>query len=165
MRTATLKPINRSLLKPLDTITVPATTKPFIARKEFVLGQAVGVKTISVLGYRFTELFLGKVEGPAAETKLRIAKLTRASGDGQIVEELGGKAETKLSQIRYLMTLQSDGEQGAHWTAKIFYVRDVNDMLGTVRVAVGASGWSMTAFSVPNLGKWSAGTLVFSRDS
>lgn len=157
------------LLESLGTLTLPATTGQFVARKKFVVdtSREAAVK-ISYLGDNFKAWFLDKIEGPAAETILRYAKLLRSSVDGPILAELGETAETTLGQLFWLMeqqpncegsTIQSDGR------ANIFYILDATTLLRAVFVFWDGDGWFVDANSVSFPIAWRGGSRVFSRNS
>ena len=163
-----------SLLKLVSTIVVQATTGTLVAKEKFVrdTGRKAKVK-ISYLGDNFTEWFLsgsGKIEDPESVQTLRYHKLRKPSGDGLIITELGGeaKAETTLSEMFSLMEKQKNGESGpllnnGWWN--IFYIKDQNGLLRTVRVRWFGDGWSVLANSVESPDRWGAGRQVFSRNS
>lgn len=142
---AKIVPIEKSndLLNFLSAVTVPATTKRFVAREKFVVNTTDNAPVkISYLGDNFREWFLageGKVEAPLPKQKLRYAKLEKSSVDGPIITELGGeaKAETMLSEVFALMAKQGNGKKGAllnNGWVNIFYVRDTAGVLRAVDV-------------------------------
>jgi hypothetical protein len=162
-----LTPVPEPLLELLDTVTVPATTERFVARDHFT-GKAP-VK-ISYLGDNFTEWFLNKTEEPFAGSVLAYHRLLKGSVDGPIIAELGGEqeAETTLAEMFALMEKQANGESGALLTngyANIFYIRDVNGRLRTVRCDWIVDGWGVGAYSVEDPRGWGGGRQVFSRNS
>ena len=159
---------SQTLLEPIGTVAVPATTQPFVAKDKFVvnIGAESPVK-ILFLGSNFREWFLSKTEEPARQATLRYAKLMESSVDGPILAELGDKAETTLSQIYALMERQPNGKEGILLTngwANIFYARDVNGSLRAVNVNWNSDGWNANASSVENPNKWNDGNRVFSRN-
>lgn len=170
-----------TLLKPISTVIVPATTAPFVAKDKFVVntGRKAPVQ-ISYLGANFTEWFLsgdGKTEDPISEQTLRFARLCRPAhdvsleeGEQAIIPELGGKAkaETTLSEIYRLIRKQPKGEKGAllnNGWANIFYVPDLNGVLRSVSVYWFGGGWYVSAVPVEDPLGWSGGFRVFSRNS
>ena len=166
-----LPPLTPPALEPVGTVTVQATTEPFIARDHLVkdTSQKAAVK-IAWISSSFEGWFLGETKGPAPEARIRYAQLTRSELDGPILKELGNTAETTLAAIHGLMKLQPNGESGALLTngyVNIFYVRDINGVLRAVCVgwyALGG-GWGVYAFSVAGPGGWVGGGRVFSRNS
>ena len=66
------------------------------------------------------------------------------------------------------MEAQQNGEKGSLLTngyANIFYIKDVNGVLRTVRVSWGGGGWYVYAYAVTHPNGWDDGHRVFSRDS
>ncbi|OHA63737.1 MAG: hypothetical protein A3J30_01285 [Candidatus Wildermuthbacteria bacterium RIFCSPLOWO2_02_FULL_47_9c] len=160
-----LRQLNPPLLETVGTVTVPAITELFIAEEKFSVGDTPKIVWVSGL---FRGWFGSKTEKPMAKTELRIAKLTKSSVDGPILEELGECAETTLSQIHALLAQQPNGEQGLLLTnglANIFYCLDIEGTLRAVRVHWGGNGWYVDADSVEDPFRWSAGSRVFSRNS
>ncbi|MEK7609226.1 MAG: hypothetical protein AAB476_01995 [Patescibacteria group bacterium] len=164
-------PVAQELLQFLGTVTIPATTEPFIAQDEFVEDTSSDAKVkIVFLDSDFKEWFLGKTEEPIQETVLCYHKLTEPSVYGPIIAELGGesKSETTLAQIFALMKIQRNGEAGALLStgyANIFYVRGANNLLRAVVVCWVGGGWRVDADSVEDPDGWSDGSRVFSSNS
>ncbi|MDP3799885.1 MAG: hypothetical protein Q8Q90_00480 [bacterium] len=167
-----------SLLRFLGTVTVPATTEPFVARDRFVVNTSSDATVkISGLGSNFEEWFLGKIETSMQETVLRYQKLTKSSVDVSIIAELGGeaKAEIALAQVFALMQIQKNGEAGALFNngwANIFYVRDINGTRCTMSVCWYGDGWNMNANAnsvesdvESESDGWFSGVRVFSSNS
>ena len=164
-----LKPLSPPLLAVIGTVTIPATTEPFVAREKVMVnvGADAPVK-IFFLGDNFQEWFGSKTEEPMEETEVRYAKLMKPSLDAPILEELGDKAEASLSQMYALMARQANGQEGVLLTngwANIFYVRDINGELSAVYVVWHGRGWFVGAHSVTRPGRWRDGRQVFSRNS
>ncbi len=156
-----------TLLDFISTINITATTERFVARDKFKLKKDGGL--CSYFGDNFRRWFLGKIEDPIGEQTLRFAKLRRQSVDGPIITELGGeaKAETTLTEVWYLMSLQPNGEAGVLITngwANIFYVPDSAGVLRAVGVYWLGRGWIVNAFEVSNPDSWDEGDRVFSRN-
>jgi hypothetical protein len=159
-----------SLLEPISTITVSATSVKFVAKDKFKLRKDGGI--CSYLGDNFCKWFLsgnGKTEDPISEQTLRYAKLRKSSVDVQIIKELGGeeKSEATLTEVFFLMEKQANGEKGVLLTngyANIFYVKDSSGVLRAVRVLWDDDGWHVTAFEVSRPDSWDAGRQVFSRN-
>ena len=156
----------------LGTVKIPETPK-FIAREKLVLNSGRKAKPgvrIAYLGDNVKSWFLGKIEEPAVEAYLRYAKLMRYAHDEEILQELGGRAETTLAMVYVLLETQSNGEEGVLLTngwANIFYLNDINGILRTVDVDWGAGdgGWYVDADDVAGPGGWYGGNRVFSRNS
>jgi len=173
MQVAQPKP-TPSILELVSTVVVPATTGKFVAKTAFVVNTKRNAKVlISSVWDNFARWFLsgdGKTEDPISEQTLRYHKLRKSSGDGPIIEELGGeaKAETTLSEMFSLMEKQKHGEDGVllnNGYANIFYIRDQNGVLRAVFVGWDDGGWGVDAVSVEDPDGWIDGVQVFSRNS
>lgn len=159
------------LLEPIRTVCVFATTERFVAKERFVLGTGsdAAVK-ISYLGDGyFKDRFLKKIEKPFAGSVLRAFRLRESSLDQPIITELGGeaKAETTLTEISALISMQPNGEEGvllANGGANIFYVKDKDGVLRAVDVYWRDDGWGVDAFALDGF-HWRDGRQVFSRNS
>jgi len=162
------------LLQFVGMVVIPATTAKFVAKDKFMINtnRNASVK-ISYLGDNFTARFLcgdGKIEDPISKQILRYAKLSKASGDGSIIEELGGeaKAETTLSEMFSLMEKQGKGEDGAllnNGYANLFCIKDGTGVLRAVYVHWRCDGWSVGADSVGGMHRLNDGDRVFFRNS
>jgi hypothetical protein len=155
----THKIVEMSLLEPSGTVTVPATTKPFVAKDNFKTKKDGGI--CSYLGDNFKLWFLGKIEEPRQESELKYSKLTRSSVDKPILAELGNTADVTLGEVFYLMeagTLRKDA-----WY--ISYVVDANGNRRAVRVRWCGGGWFVYARSVGDPSEWLADFVVCSRNS
>ncbi|MEK7116896.1 MAG: hypothetical protein AAB837_01915 [Patescibacteria group bacterium] len=161
--------IVEKLLESVGTIAVPATTKQFQARANFLLKQDGGI--CSYFGDNFKSWFLegdGKTEEPIGEQTLCYAKLRKASVDGPIIAELGGKskAETALTHMFGLMKKQKSGQDGVllvNGYANIFYVMDAFGALRAVVCYWFVGGWYVDANEVSSPFAWNVGNHVFSR--
>lgn len=162
----------RPILKFVGVVSIDATTCKFVARWKFVFLPTLNAPVkILHLGHNFTSWFLngdGKTEDPESVQTLRYHKLRKYSGSGPIITELGGeaKAETTLSEMFSLMEKQKNGESGpllnnGWWS--IFYIRDQNGVLRTVRVHWD-DDWHVNADPVECSRRWCGGNQVFSRD-
>lgn len=160
------KPKDSSILDFIGTVTVPATTKRFVAGDRFVINTGTNAPVkISWIGENFQNWFLGTTEEPVDEQKLSYHKLLKSSLDGLILAELGGQkvAETTLSAIFHLMSLQPNGQKGVLLTngyTNIFYVGG-----RAVCCRWDGDGWDVNASEVTNPFRWSADYRVFSRNS
>jgi hypothetical protein len=159
------------LLESIDTISVPATTEPFVAKDKFVVNGTT-VK-IGGFGGNFEDWFLegdGSVENSIVATTLRCAKLRKSSKDKFLITELGGEAkvETTLTEIWSLLERQPRGENGILSTdsyANTFYVRrGAKGVLRAVRVRwYSNNGWDISAESIEDPKRWSDNRQVFYR--
>jgi len=159
------------LLNYIGTISIPATTEPFVVEDYFVVNTDYKASAkISYLGDNFKQWFFGKTQQSLTEASVNYYELDKDSVDGPIIKELGGeqKAETTLSEIFTLMKRQRNGEDGVLLTsgyANIFYVRGANGVLRAVSVGWGGDGWDVRADSVEDPDRWGAGFQVFASNS
>lgn len=165
------KAIASALLVLVATVSVAATTVPFVAAEKFVINTKADANvSIYYLGSNFKTHFLGKTEKPFASSELNVHKLLKNALDKPIIEELGGeaKAETTLTEMFSLMEAQGHGQKGTLLTngwVNIFYIRDVNGVLWAVRCRWAGDGWDCRACSVADPREWAAGRQVVSRNS
>lgn len=165
------RPKFHPLFVPVGTVTVAATTTPFVARDRFVVNTEKNAPAkISYLGNRFKEWFLEKIEKPFGGSTLNYGELSRSSVDGPIIAALGGeeKAETTLAELFSFMGARKKGESGSLLTsgyANIFYIKDVNGVLRAVYVLWDGGGWGVDALPVSDPSAWYGGSQVFSRNS
>jgi hypothetical protein len=166
----------KSLLAPIGTVTIPATTKRFVATGNRLRGDT-GTETrflVFFFGADFEYCFLGKVEKKISQVTLVCNQLRKATTDTQIIAELGGrrKSETTLTELYALMERQPNGEDGIMLTngkGNIFYIRDKYRILRAV-IAYCSSfcedvRWMVAASSITNPIEWCKGDNVFSRCS
>lgn len=162
-----------TLLVLVGTVSVSATTEPFVTKNKFVVNTERNAPVkVSYLGDNFKAWFLsgdGKTEDLIGEQTLRYHKLRQSSVDGPIIAELGGaeKSETTLSEMFSLMEKQGKGEDGVllnNGLANIFYIRDQKGVLRTVLVSWNDDGWNVRAHSVEDPDDWDAAFQVFSRN-
>jgi hypothetical protein len=151
-------------LDPPSTAAIPHA-ESFIASEHFKedITPTAPVK-ISWLGATFARRFAVKVEA-ADDTSLQTHVLNNPSNSGQILGELGARAESKLADIWCLLRLQANGESGALQTSSapnLFFVRDGAGDLGVVDALWGGAGWEIGASPVGNQRAWTSGTRVFS---
>src|SRR5215475_11305425 len=82
--------------------------KAFVVAEEFKVGSKIGGRMLSVIGWNFSEHFLGVTENQVQETQIAAWTLLYTAGDKWILETLGGKPDSltcTLSNIHSLMTL------------------------------------------------------------
>lgn len=155
----------------MTTISLPAVGT-FRSSEKFAIGTQDGVR-IGWLGDGFKDNFLkgaGKNEIDVPAQQLRVHKLRKGSGDGPIIDELGGKelVETSLATMFEAMKKQGTGKPGdlvVNGEANIFYVRDDTGTLRSVYCQWDADGgfWRVDAPSVSIPYIRFPGSQVFSR--
>lgn len=140
-------------------ITVSARDR-FVVADNFKKGNA----GIYYLDDNFKKWFEIKVETKVPAARLSSRKLMQSSLDGPIKAELGENHEMFLAWLFEKIEAQADGREGeslVNGYANIWYVygRVVYACWGT------GAGWYVTAYEVTHPDPWSAGFLVFSRNS
>lgn len=160
-----------NLIESVGTVAVPPTATTFVACEHFVIGTSAEIEVrIGFLGKNFTDRFLhgtGKVEEAFAGSTLCFGNLLKGSVDDPIIEALGGKAESTLTELFFLMERQGKAQLGilsvdAH--TNIFYVKDTNRMLCSVGIRWTGSGWDVLANFTERPHEWRAGSRVFFRN-
>jgi hypothetical protein len=156
-------------LEPADPPTTSALPRveQFVAREHFNedFSPHAEVK-IYWLGATFRQRFLQKVEDDGDGAILRTFILRKSSRDAEIIAELNLHHETKLSDLWCLLTVQPKGETGTLLTnavPNVFYIRDIDGVLGAVDAVWGGAGWEIGASSVESPSQWLAGRQVISR--
>jgi hypothetical protein len=162
-------PASERSLEPTDPPTTSALDGggQFVASEHFreIASSNAEVK-ISWLGATFKQRFLHKIEDDESGVLLRTFVLRKSSGDAEIVAELSIQNETKLGDLWCLLSLQPNGESGTLLTnavPNVFYIRDVDGILGAVDAVWGGAGWEIGASSVDGSARWLAGRQVISR--
>ncbi|MDR3548175.1 MAG: hypothetical protein P4M11_07935 [Candidatus Pacebacteria bacterium] len=152
--------------------TIEATTTPFVACDHFIVNESENAPVrIYSLGRNFKEWFLDKVEEPFEGSTLNYGGLYHKATDEVIVATLGGEknAETTLTEMFTLLKAQGNGRSGPLITAEggginIFYVRDVNKALRTIRVHWTSRGWYLRpSLIIEVLHPRNAGARIFFR--
>lgn len=158
-----------NILQKISEVSFPGTVR-FVASENFVIGTSddTSVK-ISYLGKNFPLWFLDKVESNILLSTLIYSKLMKNADDTEIVSTIGGeeKSEVTLAEMFYLMSLQPSGEEGILLNdggVNFFYVRDISDVLRTIRLLWQDGGWGIHAIrplDPLNLPLWNEGSQIF----
>ena len=165
------KAIVSAFLVLVGTVRLPATTGEFSAQKNFVVNVSDNAEVkIYQLSTKFKELFLDDVVGAETQQikrKLHCNEFTKNLSDESIIAQLGGdkKAETFLLDVFACMKMQGKGEQGILLTnglPNIFYVRDTDGVLHSVRLFWNTYGWFLSAGKLGHPGGWDRGCRVLS---
>lgn len=148
-------------------IRLPAIERlPFVAYETF-FNMKSGVKDAGSSA-NFAQWFIDKIEKKAVIDTLAPFLITKSAYDSEIIAELGGeeKAEVSLVEIWCLLKCQANGEKGALFTSNwnIFYVRDVNGLLKSVRIRFDHDGWYKDADELDEH-RHKFGCQVFSHNS
>lgn len=160
-----------SILEPLGTATVRATTEPFVARDHFLIttdGPEDAPVKIGNLGELFRKHLLPKTEQPIPESTICAHTLKRDSLDRPILEELGEKATTTLTEFFALLVAQGHGQKGLLLTNghdNIAYIEDMNGTLWPVRARWSRRfrSWFVASIPVSNSPSRCPGCRVLSR--
>jgi hypothetical protein len=169
-RITTVVPVNQILSAVVSTFTVPATTKEFVVKDNFVVDTSKEAKVkISHLDHNFKAWFMGKTEKVFSGSTVYGRQLEKYAVDSPILVELGGEevAETSLTELYVAMAAQPNGESGAllnNGRANIFYIRDVSGTLRAVYVLWFDGGWYIPARSVQFPFDWHGGLRIFSHN-
>src|SRR3989344_1966274 len=141
----------KSILTLLRTVKMLAHDA-LITSKEYFEGA--GVKS---MGGNFQTQFLGLELSAVGETELAVHKLEENSLDAPIMAERGDKTETSVSQFRTF--LHSNRNSSEYF---IFYLRGKDGNLWAVYAHwySDLDGWNVSAYSVTDPGRWSAGYQV-----
>lgn len=158
----------------ISTVAIPLTTDTFVARERFVnsIDGNLSVKFSEISDW-FTEWFLwdgGKIEDPCDAHILYYGALNKPRHDEDITAEIGvGKNfESCLCDIVYLMSVSRGNDTDTlqrNGLANVFYVRDKDNVLRTIRVYWDeeTNGWYVFTNPINCPVEWVVGTRVFSR--
>jgi hypothetical protein len=161
-------PPGRSL-EPTDPPTTSAIPRveQFVTREHFKEDvSSLAEVRIYWLGATFRQRFLQKVEEDGNGAILRTFVLRKPSRDAEILAELNIHHETKLGDLWCLLALQPNGESGTLLTnavPNLFYIRDIDGVLGAVDAVWGGAGWEIGASSVEGPSQWLPGRQVIAR--
>jgi hypothetical protein len=158
--------LRTSPVEPFD----PPSTSSLLPQDRFVarlyfredISASADVK-ISWLGARFLQRYVVKIETEATDVTVRSYTLNRPSNDDEIIAELSGRHETRLTDVWCLLRRHARG-QGAGLRSSeapnLFFVRDASGELGVVDVIWGGAGWEIGASEVGAPRRWPGGSHV-----
>jgi hypothetical protein len=155
--------LKSTLLQPLETAVVPATTTPVVIRDFFKKNSTVKFATI---WDEFKSRFFDKTENPMTEVTYRKYRLLHISPDAPIIAKLGGegKAEGTVTAALALLQRQANGGAGFLQTngyANIFYARDKKGAICAIRIGWAGGGWVIDAISVQDPLAWNGQHEIF----
>jgi hypothetical protein len=161
------KPEATPLLEPIDAVTLPASSEPFVVRDRFEKSPSI---TFATVWTEFKKRFYGLVERPLSPITLRKYKLLRIAPDGPIIAELGGpdRVQGRIAALYGLLQRQGRGGDGILQTngyANIFYQRDVKGVLCAIRVGWDGDGWVIDAIPVEDPLAWNGRHEIFCPDA
>ncbi len=131
-----------NILHELGKTAFPGITR-FVASENFVINTSDdAIVKISYLGKNFPVWFMDKIENDIQPSTLSCLKLLKNANDKEIVDDAGGekKVEVSLTEMFYLISKQPNGEVEIllrNGKVNFFYIRDISDVLRTIRLA----GW------------------------
>lgn len=156
----------------IQAVRILPVSKKFVAREKFLINtENKKVVRISAMNDSFKEWFLDQIEDSFSGSLLICRNLQEYSGDDVIIAEIGNreKAKTSLREMFYVMEAWSqDKESGL--TCKetidhVFYVKDVQDIIRSIKVNWSKDGWSLDAFPIEDSGEWEVNSRIFYRHS
>ena len=139
----------------------------FVAADTFRIGNRIGGRTLSAVGFSFTQHFIGVVEKDVPAASLRTWVLVYTTGDKSLIKALGGEQEATvpfLAYIHHLMELGDEGPGHTDWRSNFAYVRSpVDQRLWAIHWNVNyANEWNIGAVYVPHADlDWRSGSRLF----
>jgi hypothetical protein len=141
----------------------------FVAAEAFTVGNRIGGRTLSAVGWNFTAHFLGVVETNVPPVALRGWELRYTTGDGSLINAVGGERNAVLPFLAYVHRVMEMGDAGVghtDWRSNFAYMRSpVDQRLWAVHWTVNyANEWNIGAVQVPHEAlDWRAGSRLFAR--
>lgn len=157
-KTRLLEPYAQSKFPGLET---------FVAAEAYKLGNKIGDRTLSAIGWNFSEHFLGVTESHVPEIQINAWTLLYAATDKWILETLQGQADggtCVLANIHSLMSLNDRAANHLDGRSNFAYVRSpVDHRLWAAHWSVNsANEWIIGAVYVPHPDlDWHAGSRLF----
>ena len=139
----------------------------FVAADAFRIGNKIGGRTLSAVGFSFTQYFIGIVEEDVPTASLRTWVLVYTTGDKSLIKALGGEQQAAvpfLAYIHHLMELGDGGPSHTDWRSNFAYVRSpVDQRLWAIHWTVNYSNeWNIGAVYVPHADlDWRSGSRLF----
>jgi hypothetical protein len=155
--------------EPLDPLaeTKIGRIERFVAADAFKIGNKIGGRTLSAVGFSFTQYFIGVVEEDVPAASLTTWALVYTTGDKSLIKALGGEQEATvpfLAYIHHLMELGDEGPGHTDWRSNFAYVRSpVDQRLWAIHWNVNyANEWNIGAVYVPHADlDWRSGSRLF----
>ena len=155
--------------EPLDPLTETkiGRIERFVATDAFRIGNRIGGRTLSAIGFSFTRHFISVVENDVPAASLRTSALVYTTGDKSLIKALGGEQEAALpflAYIHHLMELGEGGPSHTDWRSNFAYVRSpVDQRLWAIHWTVNYSNeWNIGAVFVPHADlDWRSGSRLF----
>jgi len=139
----------------------------FVAADTFRIGNRIGGRTLSAVGFSFTQHFISVVEKDVPAASLKTWVLLYTTGDKSLIKALGGEQQAAvpfLAYIHYLMELGDGGPSHTDWRSNFAYVRSpIDQRLWAIHWTVNYSNeWNIGAVYVPHADlDWPSGSRLF----
>jgi hypothetical protein len=156
------------LLEAYSETSLPPTSR-FVARERFAVGAKIAERTLSAIGFQFTDFFMQAVEENVRAETVKGWNLLYTASDRSLIDALGGEQRAVLPFLAYvyqLMELGTTGPAHVDGRSNFAFVRSPADN------RVWAAHWNMNyagewvigAVTVPHPGlDWRSGSRLFSR--
>lgn len=141
-----------------------------VAADAFQVGNRIGGRILSAVGWNFAKHFLSIVERNASEIQVRAWTLLYTAGDRSLIEASGGE-EAMFGSIAYvhrIMELDDEGPSHLDWRSNFTYARSPLDgRLWALHWNLNhANEWNIGAVYVPHPHlDWRAGSRLFTNDT
>jgi hypothetical protein len=139
----------------------------FVVAEAFKVGKKIGSRTLSVIGWNFSEHFLGSTEQHVPETRVAAWTLLYGAGDKWILETLSGQPDggaCALANVHNLMMLGERASNHLDGQSNFAYVRSpVNRQIWAVHWLVNSTNeWTVGSAQVPHPAiDWRSGSCLF----
>jgi hypothetical protein len=139
----------------------------FVAADAFKVGNKIGGRTLSAVGWGFAEHFLGVVEEDAPAATLKGWNLLYTAGDKSLIEVLAGEDKAAVLFLAYIYSVMAMGESGPchlDWRSNFAYVRSpIDRRLWAVHWNNNYTNeWNIGAVYVPHVHlDWRSGSRLF----
>lgn len=139
----------------------------FVAAEAFKVGGKIGGRTLSAIGWNFSEYFLGVTENPVQETQIAAWTLLYTASDKWILETLDRQPDggtCTLANVYSLMTLGEKAFNHLDGRSNFAYVRSpVDRRLWAVHwLASSTNAWTIGCVKVPHPDiDWPSGSRLF----
>jgi hypothetical protein len=139
----------------------------FVAADAFKVGNKIGDRTLSAVGWSFPRHFLAVIEENVPEVTLRGWTLLYTAGDRSLIDGLGGEDKAAVPFLTYIHRVMAMGKKGpSHldWQSNFAYIRSpVDRRLWAVHWTVNYENeWNIGAVNVPHEHlDWRSGSRLF----
>lgn len=140
----------------------------FVAAEAFKIGNEIGGRVLTTIGWNFVEHFLKIIEKKVPDTQMYAWTLHYAADDRQLMETLGIESPDHasfLAQMHRLMALGDSGPCHLDGRSNFAYLRSPIDkgFWAAHWISSSANEWNVGAVQVPHPQlDWQANSRVFS---